>query len=171
MSRLFFALWPDDGTRTALAEAAARLEIRDGRAVRPENLHLTLHFLGEVDAAVEGELRRRGKRSKVAPFELEIAASGWWRGARVAWLAPLATPGELADLVVELASSLRSIGLETEDRPYRPHVTVARKVRRTPRVSGAIDVHWRVEDYVLAASRTDPAGARYEVLDRWPLGA
>lgn len=171
MSRLFYALWPDDETRAALAAAASCLDIRDGRAVRPENLHMTLHFLGEVDEAVKDKLCIRRGASNVMPFDLEIADTGWWRGARVAWLAPLIVSKDLTDLVAELAGYLRSIGLPTDERSYRPHVTVASKVRRAPRVSGSIDVRWRVGDFVLVASYTEPPGARYEVLNRWPLGA
>ena len=171
MSRLFYALWPDDVTRAALAAAAACLDIRDGRPVRPENLHLTLHFLGEIDEAVKDKLCMRLGPSTVTPFDLEIADTGWWRGARVAWLAPLTASEELTDLVAELAAFLDTIGLPTDEHSYRPHVTVARKVRRAPRVSGSIDVHWRVEDFVLVASQTEPSGVRYEVLNRWPLGA
>ncbi len=50
MPRLFYALWPDDAARAQLAQAAAALNVHDGQRVRDENLHLTLVFLGAVDA-------------------------------------------------------------------------------------------------------------------------
>ena len=171
MPRLFYALWPDAGTRAALAEAATRLDIRDGRAVRPENLHMTLNFLGEVGDDVTGELGAMTTGFDVRPFEFEIDDAGWWRGARVAWLAPLAAPPEIEQLYLTLQDYLRATGVPFDERPYRPHITVARKVRRTPRVSGSIAVHWRVDEFALVTSQTDPGGARYEVLNRWPLRA
>ena len=170
MPRLFYALWPDDATRAQLAEAALTIDIRDGRAVRPENLHMTLHFLGEVDGDVAGELAAMTTAFEIAAFALEIGDTGWWRGARVAWLASLATPPELDQLFVHLQDYLHACGMAPDDRPFRPHITVARKVRRAPRVSGSISVRWWVDDFALIASQTDPAGARYEVLNRWPLG-
>ena len=171
MPRLFYALWPDDATRAALAEAATNIDIRDGRAVRAENLHMTLHFLGEVDGDVAGELAAMTTAVEIAPFVLEIAATGWWRGARVAWLAPFVTPPELGQLCAQLEAHLHACGVAPDDRPFRPHITVARKVRRAPRVLGSIAVHWRVDDFALIASQTDPAGARYVVRNRWPLRA
>lgn len=171
MPRLFYALWPDDVTRMALAEAATHIDIRDARAVRAENLHMTLHFLGEVDGDASSELAAATIAFEIAPFVLEIGTSGWWRGARVAWLAPYETPPELGQLCMELQAHLNSRGVAPDERPFRPHITMARKVRRAPRVSGSIAVHWPVNDFALVASQTDPAGACYEVLKRWPLKA
>ena len=62
-------------------------------------------------------------------------------------------------------------GLAVEAAPYRPHVTVAREVRRAPRATGSIAAHWPVADFALVVSQTDPAGVRYAVLARWPLAA
>lgn len=171
MARLFYALWPDEDTRAALAEAATYLDIRDGRAVRPENLHLTLHFLGEIDGGLADELGTTASVFDIAPFAIDIGDAGWWRGAQVAWLAPLTTPPELEELYLRLRTRLNAFEVATDDRAFRPHLTVARKVRRAPRVSGTIAVRWRVEDFALVASRSEPAGARYEVLNRWRLSA
>lgn len=171
MPRLFFALWPDETTRNALAEAAASLRLRDGRAVRPENLHLTLQFLGQVDEAAAKALCADPPRPAVAPFELQLGDAGWWRGSRVAWLAPLDTPPALERLAAGLGEALAARGFAIETQPFRAHVTVARQCRRAPRVTGGVDVRWKIAEFALVSSVTDPAGARYRVLETWPLQA
>lgn len=167
--RLFFALWPDAGTRAALAEAAAAVDVRDGRRTRPENLHLTLRFLGEVDAARVPSLLARAPPPALPGFTLTLDDAGWWRASRVAWIAPLAAPAALCGLARGLDEALAGLGFAADPRPFRPHVTVARNLRRAPRVSSPFSVSWRVCDLALVSSVTDPAGPRYEVLGTRPL--
>lgn len=171
MPRLFFALWPDGVTRAALTDAAALVDVRDGRRVRPENLHLTLRFLGEVTPEHAAALDSEPLEARVAPFEFTLEHAGWWRASKVTWLAPLAPPDALGALAAALDDALAERGFEREPRPFRPHVTIARGSRRAPRAAGPFEVRWAVQDFALVASVTDPAGARYEVVRRWPLGA
>ncbi len=102
---------------------------------------------------------------------LEIAAAGWWRAARVAWLAPLETPSALLRLRTTLLAVAAAAELEPERREYHPHVTVARRVRRAPRTTGSIASCWRATDFALIESHTEGPAARYEVLRQWPLAA
>jgi len=169
MPRLFYALWPTPAVRAALADAAAAFDLRDSRAVPPDNLHLTLAFLGAVDDGRCAALRR-APGLPVPCFTLCFDRGGWWRASRVAWTAPLAWPAALDDLAAGLVRSAGAVGLECDPRPFQPHVTLARGVARAPRIHGAIAVTWPVTDYALVASVGAPEGARYEVLERWPLG-
>jgi 2'-5' RNA ligase len=63
---------------------------------------------------------------------------------------------------------MESLGLERDTKPFRAHLTLARKVRRLPAVGAPQPVSWTVADFVLAESETDPAGPRYDVLERFP---
>lgn len=169
MPRLFYALWPAPSVRERLAQAAAALDLREGRATREENLHLTLLFVGQVDDATCRALRHDSAAESRTAFTLEIAATGWWRASRVAWLAPTECPAALVALVGSLRARARSHGCTLESREFNAHVTVAREVRRAPRATGSIAVTWPVSDYVLVSSQTAPAGSSYTVLARWPL--
>lgn len=167
--RLFFALWPDDATRAALAGAAALLNLRDGRPVRRADLHLTLAFLGEVPEARVAALCAMASALRATGFELDIAAAGWWRRSRVAWLAPTQVPAALTRLAAALTAGA---GLAADAvGNYRPHLTVARGVRRPPGLLSAFSVLWPVQDFALISSISDAQGARYQVLAQWPLEA
>lgn len=166
-ARLFFALWPDDATRSALADAAGLLSLRDGLPVASADLHVTLAFLGEVPQARMAELCAMAAALRQGAFELEISSAGWWRRSRVAWLAPSIVPAPL----VALATCLRDgAGITSEGAAnYRPHVTVARGVRRPPGLLAGFSVPWAVGNFALITSNSDVIGARYQTLAQWPL--
>ena len=68
-SRLFFALWPDDVTRQALAELSRSLEYVDFKQVRSYNFHVTLVFLGQVSAETVCLLKQAVEGVAAQPFE------------------------------------------------------------------------------------------------------
>ena len=165
--RLFFALWPDDATRAALNAAAALLTLRDGRPVAHADLHVTLAFVGEVAESRVAELGAMAATLRPGAFELEISSAGWWRRSRVAWLAPASVPAPL----VALATRLHEGAGITAAAPahYRPHVTVARGVRRPPGLLASFSVPWAVRSFALIASNSGAVDARYQSLAEWPL--
>lgn len=172
--RLFFALWPDAATRAELAAASRLVGLRDGRAVPAANLHITLHFLGEVAATALPPLCEAGARVAAPTFALDLAVAGWWPRGRVAWLAPAVVPAALLDLVAGVDAAVAACGLAPvarEQAAYQAHVTVARQVRHAPALMRAFSVPWQITDFALISSLTEPAGARYEVLARWLLMA
>jgi 2'-5' RNA ligase len=165
--RVFFALWPDDITRSALSRATRRaVQASGGRPIAKERLHLTLAFLGELGAD-ELALARAVPPIAVGPFELTLDAVGVWPESRVLWLAPLAPPQALADLEARLWDGLVDAGFAHEDRLYRPHVTLARRAR--PVEEPVEPVRWAVHELALVESLPYGRNVYYEVLERWPL--
>jgi 2'-5' RNA ligase len=169
--RLFYALWPDPATRAALAAAASELALGPCRRVPAANLHLTLLFVGEVDSLTAAALRAWRGAPRLGAFRFDLDRVGWWRGTRVTWLAPAVVPEALGEVVAAVRGSAGACGVEADPSRYAPHVTVARRCTRAPVAPAAFSVPWTVEDYVLVRSTTAPAGARYEVLERWPLAS
>ena len=168
--RLFFALWPDDDVRSALATLAReRLAPGDGRLVPAHNIHLTLVFLGGVDERFRDCAERAAQRLSVRAFTLEFVHMGYWPRARVVWSAPQRTPELLTELVSTLTQALTECGHEPTSRSFRAHVTLARKVRGPVRSSGHTPVRWPVSAFHLVASETRPQGACYRCLQSWPL--
>ncbi len=164
--RLFFALWPDDVVRMQLACAADHWT---RCPVAAANLHMTLVFLGGCTAE-ELQCSRTAAAGVVAEgFELTLDCLGGWSRARVQWLGPSGVPAVLPELVVQLQQVLAGCGFALEQRPYVPHVTLARKVRKPESRSGLEAVHWPVRDFVLVESVSVRGGVEYRVLDRWPL--
>lgn len=161
-ARLFLALWPEPGLRQALLAHQ-----RDWQWplkctwVRPENLHLTLHFIGAVPREKLGEITAR-LAVPLAPFALELGRPALWQ-AGVAVLEPLAVPSGLLQLRERLGLALQQLGLPVESRPFRPHVTLARHAGGARPPTSAPLLHWPVVDYALVES----AAGQYQVLQRY----
>ena len=169
MKRLFFALWPDNAVRGRLAEVAGLLPMNTGRRVPPDNFHITLVFLGNVQEQVVPELAAAAERLRQTGFSLQIDRCGWWKRAKVAWLAPATTPALLLDLVEQINLLSRMAGLPVDKRDYNPHLTVARKVTRPLTNLTFEPIQWGIKDFHLIESVTHQQGAKYQVIRSWPL--
>lgn len=170
--RLFFALWPDAEVRTRL-EAAARLmgKTCGGRPTRPENLHLTLVFLGEVEATRLPAVRAAADGVTIPAFRLDLRELGYWPRQRIAWIAPAEPPRALFELVSALETALAAQGFALDPRPYVPHLTLLRQARcrgETPTLDGIV---WSVPAFVLVSSTLRQEGVSYEQIAAWPLAA
>ena len=170
-ARVFFALWPDERVRDALHRETQLLH-RDcgGRAMRRENLHLTLVFVGAVAVERLAELKAAAGSITGSSFELVLDQLGYWRHNRIVWAAPLSVPEALRELVGSLESRLQQAGFEFDRRPYAPHVTLLRDAR-APGAPAALHLDWSVGDFVLVESAHAAQGIAYRVLARWPLQA
>ena len=165
--RVFFALWPDDTTRSALRFATQRaVQASGGRPIAKGNLHLTVAFLGELSA--QGlAVARAVPPIQVGGFEITLDAVGVWPESKILWLAPLAPPPALGELEARLWDELAERGFRAEERIYRPHVTLARRARAIEEV--VEPVRWPVRELALVQSLPYGKTAHYEVLETWPL--
>jgi 2'-5' RNA ligase len=165
--RVFFALWPDAATRSALSRATrAIVQASGGRPIAKERLHLTVAFLGELTDAGLATARAVAP-VPVGAFELVLDAVGVWPESKILWLAPSAPPAALEELETELWARLAERGFNAEDRVYRPHLTLARRARA---VEATVEpVRWPVTELALVESFPDGRSVHYEVLERWPL--
>ena len=163
--RVFFALWPDEATRRAIARAT-RAAVRHcgGRPTPHENLHITLAFLGPITSADLSKVMTL-EPPPSCPFALVLDRLGLWEQAQVLWIAPVDTPAPLIALEQRLWDRLVELGFQRERRPYLPHVTLARKAQAAR--GTAPPVSWPVEGLALVESKTGPRSSRYEVLQSW----
>lgn len=163
--RLFFALWPDAGVRSAIVDRRAALGRLPGRRVPDENLHLTLVFLGNQPKDRIEEILDAGSAVGGQAFELRLDRFGHFPRSRVVWLGGEA-PEAAAGLADALSARMESIGVKVDRRPWRPHVTLFRKVSRRPRFPEIEPVTWSVRDFALVESIP---GRPYQVLRSWPV--
>lgn len=163
--RLFLALWPDTQVREALVRSREAWVWPAGAAlVRPHSLHLTLHFLGSVPVARLPQLRA-GLAVALQPFSLGLDRPALWpRGIAVLQAEQL--PAGLLELHQALGQALQRLGLPTEQRALRPHVTLARRAGRALLPAGSQRIDWPVQGYALVASMPDLPG-RYRLLERY----
>ncbi|HET8552387.1 MAG TPA: RNA 2',3'-cyclic phosphodiesterase [Gammaproteobacteria bacterium] len=168
--RLFFALWPDDALREAL-HRMARKPVRHagGKPVTPDNYHVTLKFLGSTDDDGYDCVCAAADAIRAQPFELRLDQIGFWPKPRILWLGAEQVPEALTALVHDLDQAAEGCGFEPELRPYRPHVTLVRKVGKPGEPETVQPLVWRPKAFVLAASETLSQGAHYRVLRSWAL--
>jgi 2'-5' RNA ligase len=170
--RVFYALWPgEEARRTLLALAKDVATAGRGRAPPPQNMHLTLAFVGEVAAERLPALQAIGARAAAAgsPFTLRFDRLGSFRDSGIAWLGTGAAEPALQALVNGLAAGLAADGFPVERRPFRAHVTLARRCARPPVAADVPAVIWTVETFTLTASELARGGSQYRTLAAWPL--
>lgn len=176
MARLFFALQPKPDQQVAIA--AALLPMVRALGARPTqgvDLHLTLAFLGEVPAEANPGLQRAAASAGSPLLDLRLARADFWQGARALCLLPEDDATQsLQPLVRTLADAALGAGIRLDDKPFRPHVTVARKVppadlRRWqwPQTLPS-PLPFTADGFVLMESTCKREGPRYRVIHAWP---
>ncbi|MBX9813867.1 MAG: 2'-5' RNA ligase [Proteobacteria bacterium SG_bin5] len=180
MHRLFVALRPPPAIRARLSELMAG--IPDARWQSDAQLHLTLRYIGEVDARMADDvLLALGQLRGAAP-EVALAGVGRFGGERAgdALWAGVAPAAPLALLHKKVDQALARIGLPREGRAYLPHITIARLPRRASapaveaflaRHAGLASAPFVMDALLLYESRLGQEGAHYEAVARWPLDA
>ena len=131
--RLFLALWPDPATRNRLAATQKSLarnhRLRHAKPVSTENIHLTLHFLGDVAEARIAQLETCLTNVRATPFCLNIDRWGYFPKAGVCWIGATNTPDELVLLLEQTAACVAN-AIENYRQPrFTPHITLFRKAR------------------------------------------
>ena len=166
--RLFVALWPTTPTLRRIEALQVRLPAV-GRRVATANIHLTLAFLGKVSPERAAECDRALSRVRVPAFRLSLDRIGTWRRSRVLWLSTRQETESIQQLADEVRKKLADAGFPRESRPFRTHVTLARKVDRRPPVLRFQPIDWPVDRFFLTVSDLHPAGARYSNIREWTL--
>ena len=156
---------------TALADQKAKAPSR-AVAVAPENLHMTLLFLGNLtqvqcDSLILATTAAR-LGEQLTPFSVTLCRSGLFPSAKVAWLGPATTPAPLTQLEQQLRVLVSELGLAVEPRPYRPHITLLRKASSpvnqdlaTAFAPPPTPLTLLVNEFSLYESRSTPDGVRY----------
>lgn len=180
MPRLFVAVTPPDTVRTELAALAEPIE---GVAwTPPENLHLTLRFVGEADEARQAEVEAALAKVKVESFILPVEGIGTFppRGLpKVLWAGLGNAHTRLFQLRQQVDDALLSVALELDVRHFHPHFTIGRlkenldekALARLLRRHATFEAPpFRVSEFQLYASELHASGSKYSVVRRFPLG-
>ncbi len=175
--RLFVAIDPPQDIREQLTTICCGLP--DARWIPPEQLHLTLCFIGEVNGAVFQDIREALGDINSALFSLRLQGVGFFppRGQpRVVW-AGIEKNEQLAVLQRKMVTRLFALGLEPENRKFAPHITLAR-LHQTPasKVGKYLEMHgllnsaaFAVENFLLYSSILGRKGASHLVEQEYLL--
>lgn len=171
--RVFFALWPNETERAALAAWQPPLKkLCGGRATPDDRLHNTLVFLGEVEAERLEALKLAAQEMSGAAFQLVFDTAKYWGHNHIVYAAPGSVPPKLALLVTDLEQALLRHHFKIDRREYQPHVTLLRHAHwRDSPLPALPPVVWKMCDFALVQSVSAGQGVRYEVLARFPLAA
>ncbi len=186
-TRAFLAIEPPSEIRKEIANIQNRLKRScpfDVRWVKPEGIHLTLKFFGDISeadiAAISGVAERNARTA--APLHFEVKNLGVFpsvKRPRVVWIGLAGDTSSLLDLQNKLEQGFYGCGFPKEERPFRPHLTMGRI--KTPKASGDPEKFIQRDDcdagnftaFGLSLIKSDltPQGAVYTKLAWFPLGA
>lgn len=180
--RAFIAIDLPQALHDALADVQRQLRpvAPDARWSRPEGIHLTLKFLGEIsDSEVEAVEESLTQLGPFVPFPVEIKGFGFFPHARkpkIFWAGVIAPPA-LAALAGRIETAMESAGFAREERAYSPHLTLARfqMPRPQPGLEAAIAEiantplgAFEASEFFLFESKLSPEGSQYRKVMRFP---
>jgi len=153
----------------ALTSLARAIELPKGRWTAPENMHLTLVFLGEVAEPTLPHIERELSELNFAPFPLKLTSLDTFPLAGVLF-AEIDPTRPLLQLQAKVAACMSRCGFAPEDRPYHPHITLARfhgplrLSQRQHAVPKPLQRSFTAETINLYHSKLTPTGSRYAIL-------
>ncbi len=176
MPRLFIGLEIPDDVRQTLS--LLRGGLPGARWIDPENYHLTLRFIGDIESGLAHEIVSMLGRVNRRPFEARLDGLSSFGGRKPrAIVASVAALPSLLELQAELERLMQRVGLEPEGRKYTPHVTLARLRDSSSRqVADYLSTRglfrsaaFRVERFILYSSRASVGGGPYVIEDAFAL--
>ena len=173
--RLFIAVNFDEETRRNISAVQERLrEIGRGSFSRPENLHLTLAFLGEVAPDRAAAVRQTMERTAVRPLVLTFDHVGRFQrdGGDIWWIG-LAENKALLELQKELCGHLSAAGFPLESRRFSPHITLAREVllHRQPDRGALLDAPFSARADAICLMLSERVGGRLTYTEQYAVRA
>ena len=175
--RIFLAVWPDEATRQQLSEVQKKLKrdpelqsvLQSARLVTPDNLHMTLHFIGSISPDVLQALEACLGSVQCRSFDMTVSAVGCFPRPRVFWLGLKDIPPVLSELEQQTLACVQQCIEGYRHIPYRPHITLFRKAKTSLQLDMLPEINWRVKSFALVESKTHPEGVQYHVLKEWLL--
>ena len=193
--RIFIGIDLDPEVRTRIARFLEGVEglAPEARWVRPESLHITLKFIGEQTPERVEAITGRLRRVERSAFEIRSGGYGFFptaKAPRVFWIG-IQAGAQLAGLAESIDVAVAELGIPREDRPYSPHLTLARGGGRSgspkwrkgdgPKsifaalekrlaAMGALDFGgMTAHEFILYQSQLSPGGSKYTKLERFAM--
>jgi 2'-5' RNA ligase len=167
--RLFIGLPIPAELASAITRHAQKLSLPKPRWTAPENIHLTLVFLGEVVERKLPSIKHELDELHVAPIPIRLTSLNTFQRASVLTAEIEPTP-PLLHLHMQIAASMARCGFPPEDRPYHPHLTLARfhgslRLTNTQRtLPSTLQQIFRADTVNLYRSNFTSSGSHYEIL-------
>jgi len=170
--RTFFAITPDAQTCLKISEWVRLCWPGLSRPVPVQNYHITLAFIGDIDADQQRCIEQALEGIDAPAFDLSLTETGYWSESALLWIAPTQIPDELKMLADKCRRVANRAGIRVSQRRYQPHLTLARKATvppSMPLLEPAFEMS--VDSFQLVRSLRDRDGVRYNDLISWPLSS
>lgn len=164
---LFYVLSPDAGIARALHEQAFRRAPKGARVMEADSLHLTLAFIGNVDAAQLPVIEAVGDAVQWPRLELTLDDIGVWPHNKKLYAAPTRPPAALATLATALTEGLRAAGVTLQRPGFNPHLTLVRECSSSRTSEAAPPLAWSVTGGHLIETNHSGVGPQFNVLRHW----
>src|ERR1700680_3615146 len=197
--RIFIGIDLDPEVRTRIERFIEGVEgfAPDARWARPESLHITLKFIGEQPPERVEAVTERLRRVESGGFGIPAAGDGFFRTAKAPRVFLIGIPAgpQLAELAESIDTATTELGIPREDRPYSPHLTLARAgagrrsgspkwrkgdgpnatfalLEKRLAAIGELDFgKMTAREFILYQSQLSPAGSKYTKLERFALNS
>jgi 2'-5' RNA ligase len=189
--RIFIGIDLDDKVRGRIERFIEGVQgfAPEARWARPESLHVTLKFIGEQTAEQVEAVAERLRRVESSVFEMRCEGYGFFptaNAARVFWIGIQPVP-QLAELAGRIDEAVAEVGVPREERPFSPHLTLARAGGRSgwpqrltnntfvvleKRLKAMRELEFctmKVRKFILYRSQTSPGGSKYTKLENFLL--
>lgn len=185
--RTFIAVETSEETRSRAASLCDRLRTSGMRVTwtRPENMHLTLKFLGDTEEALLANVKETvaNVAASLGPFSVRFRGAGAFPDARrpqTLWIGVSDGQDSLVELATRIDDALHALGIPREKRRFTPHLTIGRvrsgSAAEQKSLGDMIRKHAEfdaataeIRQVLVMASQLSPAGATYEVQSTAPL--
>ncbi len=165
--RIFFALWPSNQQRQEIETAIQAFRSKlTGSWADDDNLHVTLFFVGGFPENDIPSLLTAAHKIECPSIHLKFERIHFWKRPKIICLFARSVPSELLGLVRSVESTAQMFGVEPEDRPYRAHMTIARRAKSFEPITLAqpLELHW--SRFHLIESVSTSSGVKYRPLDQ-----
>jgi RNA 2',3'-cyclic 3'-phosphodiesterase len=177
VGRIFVAAGFAPEVRLAVSDWVAAVG-PPGAVVPPENLHLTFRFLGDIDETAFDRLAGGLDQARFpGPFHIRLGGLGAFpnpKKATVLWVGFEEGVDELSAIHLQVAEVCEEAGVDADERPFRPHLTVSRirppaDVRPLVDSTDPLGVRSTIDEIVVLRSHLGQGSPRYELIERFPL--
>lgn len=166
--RLFFALLPDAAAISQITDIQQQLPADKLRLYSTGNLHQTLVFLGKFAEQQLMDLISACNTIAVPPIRMRFTTLTFWPQPKVLCLLADNVPTDLKTLVNALQEIASQFNVPVDNRPYRPHITLARKASESLQLDFK-PIDFTAREFVLMQSVSTDNGPEYRPLYRWQL--
>ena len=158
--RLFFAIYPDSDVRKLLYEVQASFSTATAQIVPPNNLHLTLAFLGNTTAEQYECYLHAADTVTIPKFNVRLDQFGFFDKKQLCYLTPSVIPTELKKLHKNLKHTILRCGYH-DRRKFKPHLTLFRKATKLIWPTEILEIKLHVDRFFLIESIQKSGGVIY----------